>query len=176
MAAPQAEQYLEDEQDYEYSLFSYEELDEIEGIFIFVDKNNNIKYIKQETISLSAPNEIKKTELEEIIQHNLDETRNTFRISSLCQYTNNLHSSQIFDYINKDEDEKEYIKNIKQFSKIQDIKFENSMIMFHDINSLIFILTEVSIPTVIQKGKLKKKKTKRILENIISRKKSRKQV
>ena len=134
MSSAAVAECLDNDQEYEYSLFSLEALDEIEAICLFLDKNNNIKHLKQDTLSLATSNKITKDELDDYIQRNVVEMRNTYRITSLCLFKIDIHSDQVLDYINN-VDENSHIKNIKQFSKIEDINFTDSLIMFHDINS-----------------------------------------
>ena len=160
----------EDEQskEYEYSLFSLEPLDEIETISIYVNKDNRVQQIKQSTLALDESNKISRAELDSFIQKNISETKNTYRLTSLCLFKIDINSEQVIDYINQPEDETTYIKNIKQFSKIDDITFKDSLIMFHDINSLIFIFSEYASPSIVRKSRLKNKKTRKVLEHLVS--------
>jgi hypothetical protein len=159
-------EFVDDDQDkeYEYSLFSLEPLDEIETISIYVNKDNHVQQIKQETLAMENSNKLSRLELDNFIQKNIAETKNTYRITSLCLFKIDINSDQVIDYINQSDDENTYLQNIKQFSKIEDIKFNDSLIMFHDINSLIFVFSEITIPKMVRKGKLKRNKTKKILE------------
>ena len=154
------------DKEYEYSLFSLEPLDEIETISIYVNKDNCVHQIKQETLAMDESNKLSQMELDGFIQKNIAETKGTYRITSLCLFKIDINSDQVIDYIN--EDDNSFIKNIKQFSKIEDIQFNDSLIMFHDINSLIFVFSEISIPNVVLKGRLKRNKTKKVLEQLTS--------
>ena len=140
-----------------------------------MNKDNCVHKILQETLAMNDSNKLTRDELNSFIQKNINETKQTFKITSLCLFKIDINSDQVIDYINQTEDENTYLKNIKQFSKINDIKFNDSLIMFHDINSLIFIFSEIEIPKIIQHGKLKRSnKTRKILEQLTQQKKNKK--
>ena len=124
-----------DKIDDEYKNYYIEDLSFINCFFIFLDLNNSIEKIKTEKILFKNPNILTKDELIGLIKHN---NLNQYLLKNILKYNINIKPINLKTYI-KNSQQYEFIHNI---SKIDDICFDKSISMFHDINSLFFLFKQ----------------------------------
>jgi hypothetical protein len=106
--------------------------------FIYINKNNEIEKLKQESFLMSMPNCITREEILGIIKGATIEKDTKYSLSCLLKYNMNLETEDIHTYL----------KNTHKYNFFTDIKiidniyFDKTINMFHDLNDLIIILTE----------------------------------
>ena len=107
---------------------------------IYINRNNEIDKIKNESFLLTEPNKISREEILGILKNNSIDNETKYRLLSILRYNINLEPDEIKNYlINKDN--QTYLSIIKH---IDTITFDKSISMFHDLNDVIFVFYEKS--------------------------------
>lgn len=106
---------------------------------IYVNRENEINKIRQESFLLSKPNYISNEEVIEILKKNSIDDDKRYSLLSILKYNITLEPDEIKNFLINEN--KNYLTVIKN---INDILFEKSISMFHDINDLILIFYEKS--------------------------------
>lgn len=92
----------------EYSSFYKEQIDTVKINYIYVDKNNSINAVNQETIIIDN-GKIEKERIFEIIKNNKKKDNIDYRLISILKYNITLDPEDIKDYIN-DELEDDFLQ------------------------------------------------------------------
>ena len=101
---------------------------------IYIDQENEIFKIKEELFFMKNPNIISREELIGILKKNSFSNNNSFSLLSLLRYNLNIEPQDI-SYINN----KNYITILKN---IDEIVFDKTINMFHNLNNIIIIYYE----------------------------------
>lgn len=107
---------------------------------IYINRNNEIDKLKQESFLLSNPNVVTREEMLGIIKKNTTDNDKLYSLLSILKYNMILDPTDITLYLKNDYSD-EYLSVIKN---IDSIPFYKSIHMFHDLNDLIFIFYEKS--------------------------------
>ena len=107
---------------------------------LYINRNNEIDKIKNETFLMTKPNNITREEIIEILKKKSTDDKKRYTLLSILKYNINLEPEEIKNYLNKNYDN-QYLTVIKN---IDTITFEKSINMFHDLNDIIFIFYEKS--------------------------------
>ena len=124
--------------DNEYKIYYTEELSFIRVHSIFVNNNYEIEKIKEEKILLKIPGLLQKEELLSIIKHNSFFNQIKYSLLSILKFNINLEPIHLKTFLrNKNKN----IGNpfLHSIQNLDNIKFEKSITMFHDINELLII-------------------------------------
>lgn len=108
---------------------------------IYVNRNDDIDKIKHETFLMSKPNFISREEILYILKNNSIDFGKRYTLLSILKYNICLEPDEIKNYLSNNIDTNNYLTIIKH---IDEIKFEKSINMFHDLNDLILIFYEKS--------------------------------
>lgn len=109
--------------------------------FIYINKNNHIEKISEDKFVFNTPNLISKEELLKILKKNMYVNNKHYTILSIIKFIVNLEQNEIMNFLKFNNNE--YTNNFLQIIKnIDDIKFEKSINMFHEVNDLFFIFYE----------------------------------
>lgn len=133
-----------------YDEFYSECVDVIKIFFIYVDRDNKIKFIKNDKI-LIENSKLNKVDLSVLIKKNRKHNAIYYQPLSILKYNIDLNSKEITSYLNFPDDYN-FLVNEKY---ITDIVWNNSISLFKDLNSLHIIYYET-------KKKPNKDQTKRI--------------
>ena len=145
-----------------YSELYKEQLEIIPIYFLYVNRDSDLFHIKKDSIDLSN-NVLEQNTIIEILKKNMLFNKKKYRPISILKYNLTISPQDI----------EHYIKNTEKFTflesekKLKDIKFNNSISLFHDINSIYFVLHEQwdagthKTKKIYIKKKLKSKNTKR---------------
>jgi hypothetical protein len=107
---------------------------------LYINRDNEIDKLKQESFLLSSPNYISNEEILEILKKNSIDNDKRYSLLSILKYNIILEPDEVKNYlINKDNNN--YLSVIKN---IDSVSFEKSINMFHDLNDLILIFYEKS--------------------------------
>jgi hypothetical protein len=123
-----------------YQEFYKDDLYYINLRVIYINRNNEIEKIKNQSFLLKNPNKILQEELIGILKNNSIDNENKYRLLSILKYNINLEPEDIKSYLIKIDNE-DYLSIIKN---IDTITFDKSINMFHDLNDLILIFYERS--------------------------------
>ena len=155
-----------------YEDFYKEKLSYIKTFFVYVNSNNEINKIREDSFILNDKNIITKEELMYLIKNNEKEENTEYRLLSLLSYNIDLEPSELKHYIENEnlDDEKEQYNFLKSIKVIEDIEIKETITLLHDLNSLYFIYYQ-------NNKKLSNQNTKKIyINNAKNRKTRRKQL
>ena len=127
-----------DKNDKLYQEFYKDDLYYVNLRILYINRDNEIEKLKQESLLLSNPNFISNEEIVEILKKNSIDNHKRYFLLSILRYNITLEPHDINNYL-LNEDKHNYLSIIKN---IQDIKFNRSINMFHDLNDLIIIFYE----------------------------------
>ncbi len=108
---------------------------------IYINRENEIEKLKQESFLMSKPNSISRDEILEILKKNAVDNDKRYSLLSILKYNIVLEPDEIKFYLNNTSRE-EYLSVIKN---IDSVVFNKSISMFHDLNDLILIFYEKSL-------------------------------
>lgn len=129
--------------------------------FIYINRNNEIDIIKEESFLMSKPNIISREEILEILKITSFVNDRRYTLLSILKYNILLDTDDVKDFIISNE-ERNYLTKVKN---IDTIIFEKTISMFQDLNELNFIFFEKSCEF---KKKDPNNSTKRIYLNSIN--------
>ena len=110
--------------------------------YIYVNRNNEIEKIKQDSFLFTVKNYITREELLGILKNNLVQENKQYSLLSILKYNITLEPSDINKFLNSlNTLDNDYLTIVKNVDKIY---FENSINMFHDLNDVLFIFYEKS--------------------------------
>jgi len=109
-------------------------------IVLYINRENEIDKINQESLLMSKPNTIFYNEILEILKKKSIDNNKRYTLISILKYNINLDSDEIKNYLQNNQNPS-YLSVIKN---IDSIVFDRSINMFHDLNDLILIFYEKS--------------------------------
>ena len=109
--------------------------------FIYINRENEIDKIKQEKFLMSKPNFISREEILQILKESSIDNLKRYSLLSILKYNILLDADEIKKFLLLDDEERRYLKIIKN---IDAIKFDKTISMFHDLNDLILVFYEKS--------------------------------
>jgi hypothetical protein len=121
-----------------YKDFYKEDLYYINLSFIYINKDNEIDKLKQETFLMSKTNCITQEEILEILKKNSIDNNKRYSLLSILRFNINIEPDEIKNYLNNG-DNNNYLSIIKN---IDTINFDKCINMFQDLNDIIFIFYE----------------------------------
>jgi hypothetical protein len=107
---------------------------------IYINRENEIDKLKQESFLMSKPNHITREEILEILKKNSIDNNKRYSLLSILKYNILLEPDDISLYLESGNGQ-EYLTIIKN---IDSITFDKTINMFHDLNDLILIFYEKS--------------------------------
>jgi len=107
---------------------------------VYVNRENEIEKLKQESFLMSKPNYITQDEILEMIKKNSIDNDKRYSLLTMLKYNIFLEPDNVKLYLNNKFDE-EYLSVIKN---IDTVIFDKTIHMFHDLNDLILIFYEKS--------------------------------
>jgi hypothetical protein len=108
---------------------------------IYVNRENEIDKIKYESFLLSKKNVISEEEILGILKKNSIDNERKYMLLSILRYNIILEPDDVKNYLLNNENP-DYLSVIKN---INDITFQKSITMFHDLNDIIVIFYEKSM-------------------------------
>ena len=124
-----------------YQDFYRDDLYYINLKFIYVNRENEIEKIKQESFLMSIPNFISREEILQILKNSSQDNEINYSLLSILRYNNTLEVDDIKNFIMYPNEDTNFLTIIKN---IDTIPFEKTINMFHDLNDLILIFYEKS--------------------------------
>lgn len=127
-----------------YKDFYKEDLYYVNLRVIYVNRNNEIEKLKQESLLLQKPNHILREQILEILKKHSIDNNKRYTLISILRYNLTLEPDEINHYLTNGENN-DYLSVIKH---IDAIEFDKSINMFHDLNDIIFLFYEKSTEIV----------------------------
>jgi predicted metalloprotease with PDZ domain len=109
--------------------------------FIYVNRENEIDKIKQESFLMSRPNYISREEIIQILKESSIDNDKRYSLLSILKYNITLDADEIKNFLLLENEERNYLNIIKN---IDAISFDKTIGMFQDINDLILVFYEKS--------------------------------
>ena len=123
-----------------YKEFYKDDLYYINLRVIYVNRENEIDKIKQESYLLTDKNIISHKEIIEILKKNSTDNEKKYSLLSILRYNIILEPDDVKNFL-LNKNNPQFLSVIKN---IHAISFEKSITMFHDLNDLILIFYEKS--------------------------------
>lgn len=125
--------------DEDYKEFYTQDVSYIKFNYIYVNKDNDIEKIKEETILLKELNYISREEIIGILKKNCKNANKTYTVLSILKYNIDVDPTEIYHFLKTDQEEDQFLKSIKN---IDAIPLEKSISMFQDLNEIVIIFYE----------------------------------
>ena len=123
-----------------YDIFYKEKPLTIEIIYIYIDSNKEIEFIKKEDYNLNIDSKILKHNLIYLINNNKIMCENKYKLLNILKYNFTIDPIEILNYFKKNNDNtinnNKYLHSIKN---IEDIVFNDTIEMFNELNTLYII-------------------------------------
>lgn len=120
-----------------YKDFYKEQIQNIRLIMVYVDTNNSISFVRRSSISLEE-GILKKQNLIALLKEYMYYNKKKYRPISLLKYNIDIGPDEVNSYL-KTPTDYDFLSVEK---KIDDIKYADSISLFHNINSLYIIFHE----------------------------------
>lgn len=144
----------------EYASFYKEQIEALKINYIYVDKENVIDNVQQESIIIEN-GKLDREKIIEIIKKNKKKNNIDYKLISILKYNITLEPEHIKDYINDDLND-DFLSKVDM---LQDIHFKDSINLFQDLNCLYIVFCDKR--TRENKNKI----TKRIILSLLTKKK-----
>jgi len=124
----------------DYKNFYTEDITVIQIHLIYI-RDNSIEKIKEEKFILKTPGILQKEELVSIIKHNILTNNIKYSLSSILKFNINLEPANLKTFLRtKDKNiGNNFLHSVKN---IDNIKFDKTITMFHDINDIFILFNE----------------------------------
>lgn len=110
--------------------------------YMYINKNDEIEKIKEQSFLMSQPNYILRDELLKILKSNSFENDKRYSVLSILKVNIIIKPEEIKNFL-LDEDYYKYGESfITQIKNFDNVPFEKTINMFHDLNDLIIIFYE----------------------------------
>lgn len=130
--------------DEEFKNYYCEDLPFVKINSLYINSENEIDMVKEEKIILKTPSLLSKEELLQIIKQNCFISGQKYSLLGILKYNIDIEPKNLkhlFKYqTNKNESNQLFLTSLKN---IDDIKFEKSITMFHDINQLFILFHQL---------------------------------
>ena len=135
-----------------YNDFYKDKIEQINLYILYVDNNNDLFHIKKDTAILNN-SKLEKNDLKNLIREYINYQDKKYRLISLLKWNITIEPEEISEYLRNEKDF-DFIKSIRSISSIE---FEDSINLFHNLNSLYLVFHE--------RWKLLENKTKKVYIN-----------
>jgi hypothetical protein len=135
-----------------YNDFYKDKIEQINLYILYVDNNNDLFHIKKDTATLNN-GKLEKDDLKNLIRQYIKYQNKKYRLISLLKWNITIEPEEISDYL-RNEKKFDFIKSIRN---INSVEFEDSINLFHNLNSLYLVFHE--------RWKLLENKTKKVYLN-----------
>ena len=109
--------------------------------FIYINRNNEIEKINQESFLMTTPNKILREEILQILKKSLIDNNRKYSLLSILKYNVTLDVDDIKNYLLYSNENKDFLTIVKH---IDEITYEKTISMLQDLNDLIFLFYEKS--------------------------------
>ena len=109
--------------------------------YVYVNTDNNIVKIDQETFLFNSKNVISRDDIIGLIKRNSEVDSIRYSIMSILKYNNTLEPESIKHFV-YDDPENSIYNYMTPIKNIDSIKFDPTINMFQDLNDLLFIFYE----------------------------------
>ena len=144
----------------DYDLFYKDNVCNISAYFLYVNQNNILEKISQENLLLDDENTLSKETIISLIKKYQCDKDIEYKLLSLLKYNITLEPDDIGNFLDETITEYQFIQSV---TTVQNIKYNPTISIFQDLNSLYFIFYD--FPKKLNHSNTKKvfikKKTRR---------------
>jgi hypothetical protein len=148
-----------------YNDFYKEETSNIRLYFLYVNTSNTLESIKSDSLILEEKGIVTKDQLVSIIKRNQRSNSIKYRLLSLIKFNIDVEPNDMISFIQQEDSNSGAFTTSEKY--LNDIKFQDTVCMLQDLNSLFFVFYE-------DKHKKTQSTTKKIVFNSNMRKTRRK--
>ena len=130
--------------------------------YIYVNRNQEITNLCEEKYLFKRPNVMLKEDLIGFIKRNSVVNCKKYSLLSILKYNINIEPHNFNNFFKSNKPEDTFLQSIKN---IDDIFFDKSITMFHDLNDLIIIFLDKSTKSIDSSLLEKHNTTKRVYIN-----------
>jgi hypothetical protein len=128
----------------DYDMFYAENLSFIKIHYIYINDENEIEKIKEETVLLKTPGLLTREDLITVIKSNSVLNFHKYSLLSILKYNLNIEPMHLKNFL-KTKNTKAGFQFLHSINHIENIKFNKSITFFHDINELIVLFHQKSL-------------------------------
>jgi hypothetical protein len=155
-----------EELDKEYSAFYKEKVEHVTAFIIYVNASNETESIRKDILILDN-GVIRQNAILQIVNDNKQNNGIGYKLISIFKYNISLNPENLQDYLRDKLDEEELNSYFTNVSALDDIRFNDTISILQDINSIYFVFYEKEREKKLERDKDKRgKHTKRIHFNL----------
>lgn len=111
------------------------------SLYLLYVENNNIVHVEKSIFDLEEDGSVKKDKIVELLQEKRLSSDKKYFIKELWQYNYNLNPELMINMFDEDESFTDIDNMMKSLTRLSDIRFEDSIDIFKDKNSLFVLYT-----------------------------------
>lgn len=123
----------------DYLSYYNENITYLKITYIYIDVSSEIKKIKEIKINLSKENYLFKNELIKLIKDNVFLDGSKYSLLLLLKYNITLKPTELKNFLKSNINGNNNNNYLTSITNIEDIIFEKTITMFHDLNSLFVV-------------------------------------
>ena len=124
----------------DYLSYYNENINYLKVFYIYINTESEIHKIKEEKIHLLVENCLTKNELIKLIKDNVNLDNIKYSLLLLLKYNVLLKPNELKYFLKTNSNNNNSSNYLNSIINIEDIHFEKTITMFHDINSLFIVL------------------------------------
>ena len=123
-----------------YNDFYKEETRSIRLYFLYVNTSNTLESIKSDALFLEEKGVVTKDQLISIIKRNQHSNTVKYRLLSLIKFNIDIEPCDVLSFVDGTDKNSDGFTTSERY--LNDIKFQDTICMFQDLNSLFFVFYE----------------------------------
>jgi len=120
--------------------FYKEEISSIRLFFLYVNSSNTLESIKSDSLILEKEGIVTKEQLVSLIKRNQHNNTVKYRLLSLMKFNVDIEPSDVLTFIEGPDGDNNNFTTSEKY--LEDIKFQDTICMLQDLNSLFFVFHE----------------------------------
>ena len=125
-----------------YNDFYKEETNSIKLFFLYVNTSNTLESIKSDSLILEENGVVTKDQLVSLIKKNQRSNSIKYRLLSLIKFNIDVEPNDILTFIEEDDSNSNSNSFTTSEKYLDDIKFQDTICMLQDLNSLFLVFYE----------------------------------
>ena len=123
-----------------YNDFYKEETRSIRLYFLYVNTSNTLESIKSDSLILEEKGVVTKDQLVSIIKRNQRSNTVKYRLLSLIKFNIDIEPCDVMSFVDGTDKSRDEFTTSERY--LDDIKFQDTICMLQDLNSLFFVFYE----------------------------------
>jgi hypothetical protein len=123
-----------------YNDFYKEETNSIKLFFLYVNASKTLESVKSDSLILEGEGVVTKDQLVSLIKDNQRNNSVRYRLLSLIKFNIDVEPNEVMSFIEGDDSNSNSFTTSEKY--LNDIKFQDTICMLQDLNSLFFVFYE----------------------------------